>query len=58
MIRTLRRVSGILPLTRGLTDTSTIIVFVALSIRLISIDNTIHTVVTLAITHLLIDAEA
>lgn len=57
MIRTLRRVSSVLPLTRGLTNASTVVIFVALSIRFVGVHNTIHAVVTLAIAHILIDAE-
>jgi hypothetical protein len=58
MIRTLRRVSGVLPLTRGLTDASAVVVFIAFSIRLASVNNAVHTAVVFAVTHLLVNAEA
>jgi hypothetical protein len=57
-IRTLGRVPSVLSLTRRLTDAPTaIFVFVTLSIRLASIDDTIHAFVTF-IPEIVIDAEA
>lgn len=58
-IRTLRRVSSILPLTRRFTDTSTaFLVFLALSIMLTVVDETVHTVLTPHFVHIIVQAEA
>jgi hypothetical protein len=56
-IRTLRRVPGVLPLTRGLADATSIVVFITL-VRLVCIYNAIHAFITFAIAHVLVDAEA
>ena len=59
MIRTLRRVSGILPLTRWLTDTpSSVAIFIILGLSImVAVDDTVH-ILALAIAHFFIDAEA
>lgn len=58
-IRTLRRVSGILPLTRGFTDTSTsFLILISLSIVFVVVDEPVHSIVTPHIAHFLIQAEA
>jgi hypothetical protein len=56
MIRTLRRVSGILPLTRWLTDTSAtaILVVVHLAVALVLIQNTVHGVIAFTVPELII----
>ena len=58
MIRTLGRVPGVLSLARGLTDAPTVIVFVALSIGLARVNDTIHAFVAFAIAKIVINAEA
>ena len=58
MIRTLGRVPGVLSLARGLADAPTIIVFVALSIGLTRVNDTIHAFVAFAIAKIVINAEA
>ena len=56
-IRTLRRVSSVLPLTRGLADATSIVVFITL-VRLVCIYNAVHAFITFAVDHVLVDAEA
>jgi hypothetical protein len=59
MIRTLRRVSGILPLTRWLADPPTVIViFVAIAIGFTSVHDAVHTILTLAVSKIIVNAEA
>lgn len=59
MIRTLRRVSGVLPLTRGLTNAPiAIVIFVALSVWIASVYDSVHAVVAFAVSHVVINAEA
>jgi hypothetical protein len=58
MIRTLRRVSGILPLTRWLTDsTASVVVFVPFLV-LSSIHDAVHVAVGLAIRKVVLHAKA
>jgi len=58
MIRTLRRVSGILPLSRWLTNATTVVVIVvALSILVTGVDDAVHVSITFAI-HFVVHAEA
>jgi hypothetical protein len=57
-IRTLRRVSSVLPLTRRLADAAAVVIFIALSVRLVRVNDTVHAVIALAVTHIFIDAEA
>jgi hypothetical protein len=63
MIRTLRRVSGVLPLTRWLTDPLTaVVVFVALTLTIAigftSVHDAIHSIVALAVSKVVVNAEA
>lgn len=59
-IRTLRRVSRVLPLTRGLTDTPsaiTIFVVFGFSIGIAVVHDTVHAIFALAVNHVFVDAE-
>jgi hypothetical protein len=59
MIRTLRRVARVLPLTRWHTIAPiAIIVFVALSVWIASVYHSVHAVVAFAVPELVVDAEA
>jgi hypothetical protein len=49
MIRTLRRVSSVLPLTRGLTDAATAVFIVFAVVVVASVDDAVHVPIGLAI---------
>ena len=57
VVRILRRVSSVLPLACGLTDTATVIFFIALSVRFASVDDAVHAFVALGIAKIVIDTE-
>lgn len=60
MIRALRRVSGVLPLTRWLTlppSAITVLIVFSFAVVLACIYNAVHGIVALAITHIFVYAE-
>lgn len=57
VVRILRRVSSVLSLARGLANTPAVVVFIALSVRLASVDDAVHAFVALGIAKIVIDAE-
>lgn len=58
-IRTLRRASGILPLTRRLADTPTIVVFITFAVVLTPmIHDTIHAIFSFAVHVFIVNAKA
>jgi hypothetical protein len=59
MIRTLRRVSGVLPLTRWLTNAPVaIIVFVSLSVWVAGVYDSVHAILDFAVSEFVINSEA
>jgi hypothetical protein len=58
MIRTLRRVPGVLPLTRWLADSAASVIIIVSVLVFSSVHNTIHVSVDLAIREVVIHAKA
>ena len=57
MIRTLRRVSGVLPLTRWLADAATTVVVVIALVVVTCVDDAVHAIFALAVAHFLVDSK-